>query len=163
MDRERLGRVLGRGARLAARTAFEAVDAATSAPPPQASERGPTVAVEEMARRKPAQNVSGASRRTRPAVTLEAVPLVRAAKAAGKGFASPLRRASRALWLELTGCFFALFALSFGLGVWHTRTEAFSPLPVERHRFAAFCLLTLLFAYFSVSSFLRARRVSAAQ
>ena len=160
MDRERLGRVLGRGARMAARTAFEAVDAATSTAPVQASRRSATVAPAASAR--PGPQPAKASRSTAPSVTiLEAAPLIRAAKAAGKGFASPLRRASRALWLELTGCFFALFAFSFGLGVWHTRLEAFSSLPVERHRFAAFCLLTFLFAYFSVSSFMRARRVSA--
>lgn len=161
MDRERLGRVLGRGARLAARTAFEAVDAATSAPPAQPDRRTPTVAVQPATSPRPTSQTAKTNRATAPTVmTLEAVPLVRAAKAAGKGFASPLRRASSALWLELTGCFFALFALSFGLGVWHTRVEALSPLPAERHRFAAFCLLTLLFAYFSVSSFVRAKRVS---
>ncbi len=148
---------------MAARTAFEAVDAATSNAPAGSARRSPTVTVLPASSQGSVQRSAkarGASASS--GMTLEAAPLVRAAKAAGKGFASPLRRASRALWLELTGCFFALFALSFGLGVWHTRSEVFSPLSIERHRFAAFCLLTLVFAYFSVSSFLRARRVSAA-
>jgi hypothetical protein len=72
--------------------------------------------------------------------------------------ATPLKRASRALWYELTGSFFALFALSFGAAMWKTRANAVSAISDERHRFYAFCVLTLLFGYFSVSSFLRARK-----
>ena len=71
---------------------------------------------------------------------------------------APVREASRALWHELTGSFFALFAFSFGVGVWHTRADAWSSIPMERHRFIAFCVMTLLFGYFSVSSFVRARK-----
>ena len=71
---------------------------------------------------------------------------------------APMRNASRALWHEVTGSFFALFALSFAAGTWHSRALAVSAISAERHRFDAFCVLALLFAYFSVSSFLRARR-----
>ena len=71
---------------------------------------------------------------------------------------SPLKHASRALWHEVTGSFFALFAVSFSIAVWHTRANAISALPNDRYRFYAFCALVLLFAYFSVSSFVRARR-----
>ena len=86
--------------------------------------------------------------------------LLPAAKAASAGVMAPLRQASRALWHELTGSFFALFALTFAVGVWHTRANLWSSVPAARHRFVAFCLLTLLFLYFSVSSFTRARKRS---
>jgi Na+-transporting NADH:ubiquinone oxidoreductase subunit NqrB len=80
--------------------------------------------------------------------------------AARAGITAPLRRASRALWHELTGSFFALFAFSFSLGVWHSRANALSSLPADRHRFYGVCALALLFGYFAVSSFVRARRVN---
>ena len=162
MDRERLGRVLGRGARLAAKTAFEAVDAATATPPagPSPRRQASTRAVSPVTAERPTQAEPIRPEILRPSRAGRNGSLLRAAKAAGTGFAGPLRRASRALWLELTGCFFALFALSFGLGVWHTRGEWKSAIPVEEHRAEAFCLLTLVFLYFSVSSFLRARRAA---
>ena len=146
MDRVRLGRVLGKGARLAARTAMEAVDAAAAPAPRQTAPTQPrTVSVETPVRT------------ARP--SFPSVPLRPALQAARAGVTAPLRRASRELWHELTGSFFALFALSFSVGLWHSRASAFSSVPVERHRFYAFCALALLFAYFAVSSFLRARRV----
>jgi hypothetical protein len=74
--------------------------------------------------------------------------------------ASPLKTASKALWHEVTGSFFALFAASFTIAVWHTRASALSDAPHDRYRFYAFCVLALLFAYFSVSSFLLARKRS---
>lgn len=124
---------------MAARTALEAADAAT-APSPTA----PPVlrATPEPARRT--VYVPGNLRS--------------ATRAAGAGALAPLRQASRALWHELTGSFFALFALSFGLGAWHTRSNLFSTLPSDRYRFFAFCGLALLFAWFSISNFIRARR-----
>lgn len=150
MDRVRFGRALGRGARLAARTALEAADAATAASPQtgQSSKR--------------AQAASPAEQRTvRKRPVLIPPAFGNAVKAARVGVAAPLREASSALWHELTGCFFALFAFSFGVGVWHTRALARSGIPADRYRFAFFCVLTLLFAYFSVSNFLRARRRTA--
>jgi hypothetical protein len=78
--------------------------------------------------------------------------------AARQGVTAPLKRASRALWHELTGSFFALFALSFAAATWKTRHNAMSAIADDRHRFYAFCVLALLFGYFSVSSFVRARR-----
>ncbi len=155
MDRERLGRVLGRGARLAARTALEAVDAATAAPP---QPTGNAVGVPSLAvQRRAPQVLSPVAPAGHPA-TRTAIPA--AARAAAAGALAPLKRASRALWLEVTGSFFALFALSFGMGAWHTRAGLWSSVPADRHRTLAFCALSVLFLYFSISSFLRARRVS---
>ncbi|HEY9138415.1 MAG TPA: hypothetical protein VIM67_09095 [Terriglobus sp.] len=154
MDRERLGRVLGRGARMAARTAFEAVDAATSPSPnpPAATPRQPEVI--------PPRPVSQTASRpvSQPVAAVVSPNLSRAVSSATAGVAAPLKRASRALWYELTGSFFALFALSFAGATWKTRANAVSAIPDDRHRFYAFCALTLLFGYFSVSNFLRARK-----
>jgi|GEM_PF-768432 len=170
MDRERLGRVLGRGARMAARTAMEAVDAASSPAPAKRAPTGP--APVNPAAAQPTAAAFASTQTATPQV--EIVPPARSstaqnpsqpranvaqATAAAKGaVAGPLRRASRALWHELTGSFFALFTLSFLLAAWKTHNNAFSPIASERYRLYTFCLLTLLFAYFSASSFLRARR-----
>ena len=150
MDRERFGRALGKGARIAARTALEAVDAAAAPSPPP----------------RPAQPVNAAAGAVEPpsrTTPLERAATVRqnlrsATRGARAGAFTPLRHASRALWHELTGSFFALFALSFALGVWHTRGSAYSALRTDRIRFDIFCILAALFTWFSVSSFMRARR-----
>lgn len=157
MDRERLGRVLGKGARLAARTALEAVDAATAPPPAGPPIRRPAPQVinpQVIAPPQPVRNVRLPS-------ILSPARLQPAARAAQDGVMTPLRRASRALWYELTGSFFALFALGFAVGVWHTRANAWSGIAADRYRFALTCGVALLFAYFSVSSFARARRRTA--
>jgi hypothetical protein len=148
MDRVRLGRVLGRGARMAARTAMEAVDAATSAEP--------------VTPQNPVRRVSSAPtilppQRTVRVDSIRVANAANAAAAAGAGVMAPLKKASRALWHELTGSFFALFALSFSVAAWRMRTAATAG---DHNRFYAFCVLALLFAYFSVSSFVRARKQS---
>lgn len=160
MDRVRFGRALGKGARLAARTALEAVDAATASAPDRGRGRAPGTVQPSAPRSTTPPSVPANGQRTALRVPLISLPsaLLPAARAAGAGVTSPLKQASRALWHELTGSFFALFALSFGAGVWHTRAALHSGVPGDRNRFAAFCLLGLLFAYFSISSFARARR-----
>jgi hypothetical protein len=151
MDRVRFGRVLGKGARMAARTAMEAVEAAT-APDPNPQILPPAAAQRNI--RRPA---SQARPIAQPQAQVLASRVAPAARAAAAGITTPFRRASRALWHELTGSFFALFAVSFAAGVWHTRADAFSAIPNDRYRFYAFGAFALLFAYFSISSFLRAR------
>ena len=152
MDRERLGRVLGKGARLAARTAMEAVDAATADPPAGTPVRRPAV---------PSAVPRPTVRSVLPPSILTPSRLQPAVKAAQAGVMTPLKRASRALWYELTGSFFALFACGFAVAAWHNRTGMWSHVPADRYRFGLICLVTLLFGYFSVSSFARARRTPA--
>lgn len=161
MDRERFGRVLGRGARMAARTALEAVDAATSpspatpsrpAPPPQPQVIPPRA--EPVTQRPVSRPVAN----PRPDFLQAAAAAKQGVAAAKQGVAAPLKRASRALWHELTGSFFALFALSFTAAMWKTRHNAMSAVADDRYRFYFFCVLAVLFGYFSVSSFVRARR-----
>jgi hypothetical protein len=154
MDRERLGRALGNGARAAVRTAIEAAEAATADPPRAAS------APRQAAPASP-QNHSGSTQRSFPQAIIlppeTAKRVAPAARNAAKSVAGPLKKASRALWHELTGSFFALFALSFALGTWHDRSSATSPIANDRYHFYAFCTFTLVFTYFSVSSFMRAK------
>lgn len=144
MDRVRLGRVLGRGARMAARTAYEALDAATAPEPPsRTASPTPRAVAERVQLLRP---VAGR--------------VVTAARATGgrAGMFAPVRRASRAVSLEVTGSFFALFALSFGLGMWHARDELHAG-PHGVARFGAYAAIALFFAYCAGTSFQRARRL----
>lgn len=160
MDRVRFGRALGKGARLAARTALEAVDAATAAAPDTQKARSRNTVQASTPRSSAPSTASGTVQRAALREPFLSVPsgLLPAARAARAGVVGPLKQASRAVWHELTGSFYALFALSFGAGVWHTRKAIHSSIPLERHRLAAFCALTVLFLYFSISSFARARQ-----
>ena len=72
----------------------------------------------------------------------------------------PFVRLSGVLWLELTGVFFGIFALFAVNYLWKVRTEwhdaSIHP-GAHRSVLGAFLML-LLFGYFAISSFVRARR-----
>ncbi len=70
----------------------------------------------------------------------------------------PFAHASRMLWLEITGLFFGLFTLFFAGNLWQLRANWQSG-PAHQ-RFVLYAAITLVFAYFTVSSFLRAARQS---
>lgn len=135
---------------MAARTAYEALDAATSPEPRVMS--GPS---------KPVARASQATAH-RVSVLRPDMPRATASTRPGRpraGMFAPVRRASRAVSLEVTGSFFALFALSFSVGMWHARAE----LHAGAHgmaRFAAYGLISLFFMYCAVSSFVRAKRLT---
>lgn len=72
------------------------------------------------------------------------------------GFLRPFRRVGGILWLEVTGAFFFLFALVFGAAMYRTR-------PIHLHgpydkAFLASTVMTLVFLYLGITSFLSARR-----
>src|SRR3954452_24560117 len=67
--------------------------------------------------------------------------------------ASSLLRVGHVLWLEVTGFFFAVFAVIGGGGL--VREARVHPAP---SRLAILAIFTLMFAWFAVSSFLRARK-----
>ena len=75
---------------------------------------------------------------------------------ASQSFWKRLAHAGRMLWHEVTGVFFALFALFFAQGVW--RTHAAWHQGAEHQHFVLYLAMAALFAYFSVSSFVRSRR-----
>jgi hypothetical protein len=72
----------------------------------------------------------------------------------GQAVWGPLTHASSVLWLEVTGLFFALFALFFAQNLYRVR-GAWKQGPEHSH-FLLYCAITLLFCWFSSSSFLRA-------
>ena len=171
MDRVRLGRALGYGTRHAAKTVAAMVEAA-AAPAP-----GPAAASNASA--NPRRDTSAAQAGTGGGRTLASqVPEApetgsrspggrRGAPSAqeiGNGFRhlkrsvwQPLAVFSGALWLRVTGLFFGLIAFTVGAGAWrlHSGWQRGFSTP-EATRFWMFAGVALVFAYFAVSSFVRA-------
>jgi hypothetical protein len=98
------------------------------------------------------------SRPPAPAVPLSSrvVTAKRGAKAFGQGLLGPFTHAGKMLWLEITGLFFALFALYFAQNVYRVRA-AWRQGPEHSH-LLLYCALAAAFAWFSFSSFARAYR-----
>lgn len=169
MDSVRFGRVLGKGARAMAQTVVGAVDAA-SAPNPSAR-RPEVTGTEQPARVTPGKAAAEATREgvARPAeraarasvsVRETGRGLRRGGKQFGEAVWGPVVKLSGVLWLEVTGVFFGLFAMSAGVTAWRWR-EAWRPAAgdggAHNHLLVA-AGLTALFGYFCVSSFVRASR-----
>lgn len=162
MDKVRLGRILGKGARHAARTAWDAIDAAT-APDPNASTKTagqpvtastprPVVAPPVRSSANPTQPnrdavVSAVAQAVNVAQTID-----RSKKQMKQAAMAPIKRVGRALWLEVTGSFFLIFALGFAFNAWRVRT-LHGPQTV-----AFFCAMCVLFLYFAATSFMKARK-----
>jgi hypothetical protein len=90
--------------------------------------------------------------------------VARGGKRFGTSVWRPFVKASGVLWLEMTGSFFALFALFAAQSTWMHRADLHqTALNHTAHQhFLVSCGVTLAFTYFSVSSFLKARRRSRA-
>lgn len=74
----------------------------------------------------------------------------------GEAVWKPFAHASGVLWLEVTGLFFAIFTLFFALNTYKLRYEwAVGP---DHQRFLVYSAVTLVFAYFTFSSFYRAQK-----
>ena len=86
--------------------------------------------------------------------------LNRGGKQFGRSVWSPFMRLSGVLWLEFTGVFFGLFAVFAANGAWKLRGDLHeTALNHEGHvHFLLAAGMALLFTYFCVSSFLRAKR-----
>jgi hypothetical protein len=72
---------------------------------------------------------------------------------------APVKRLSGVLWLEFTGVFFGIFALSAGSAAWKMR-DAWHETPVNHETHMKLLIagsIALLFGYFCVSSFVEAR------
>jgi hypothetical protein len=169
MDSVRFGRALGIGARLAAKTLVTAVDAATAPNPSttanQQQETGPAAS----ALKPPSGKAEAATPRVaqQPArTTTQARQTGHALKQGGKAFSAAfggrLSRLSGALWLELTGVFFGIFALFAANGAWKMRVALRDTAAThDAHVRLLFSLaMAALFGYFCVSSFVRANRRS---
>lgn len=82
--------------------------------------------------------------------------MVQGGRRASKPFWKRLGHAGRMLWHEITGVFFALFALFFAQGMWRVHSAYRSG--AEHEHFMLYLGMTVLFTYFSVSAFLASTR-----
>jgi hypothetical protein len=161
MEPNRFGRKLGIGVRVASRMAKERAAKAASAPqsassapqtasqaapPPTTTPRPP---IPQPASR-PAKNYAEPARR----VGQSSRRVGEATRRFGKAFWGPLAHVSGTLWLEITGLFFALFAAFFGQNAWKIRASALHG-PDHAH-FVVATLATLAFAWFCITSFIKA-------
>ena len=147
MDRVRLGRALGYGARHAAKTLVSAVDAATT-PNPTSTQGSAKAAA------RPAPVASQVAEAYRTVNTAK-----KQARGAGRSVLAPLKTFSSVFWLQVTGTFFAVFAAFMGEAVWKLRAsfraQIHSP---EANKLYFHLIVFLAFAYFTVSNFVRASR-----
>lgn len=159
MDSVRFGRALGIGARAAAKTLVMAADAAAS-PNPSASGPSQTRPSQETtpppatsrAAQKVARTISHAKQTT--------AGVARGGRRFGEAVWGPFVKLSGVLWLEFTGVFFGIFAAFAASGAWKLRSnlhETATNHEAHLHLVMA-AAMAVVFSYFCVSSFLRARR-----
>jgi hypothetical protein len=151
MDRVRFGKALGNGTRDAARALLRAADAATS-PNPTTGRRPESSA--DLGR-----NVSQTAVRTTEHIRRRTDGVKRGGKRFGETVWGPVARASSVLWLEVTGVFFGIFALTAGVEVFKHRADLHAAGPARQHLFFAVGML-VVFGWFTVSSFIQASRRS---
>jgi hypothetical protein len=143
MQSKTLGRALGIGLRKAGGKLLE------PAPP-----EDPRVVAARQATR--GAEVASAARATGERSRRVATGLGRGTRNFTRAVWNPFALATGVLWLEITGAFFALFALFFAQHLYELR-GAWRAGP-EHSRFLLYAALTLLFLYFCGSSFVRAGR-----
>jgi hypothetical protein len=161
MDTVRFGRVLGSGARSAAKTLIQAIDAA------KADNPAPAISAPDYI---PPQrdNVQPASRPVPIAAsargTQSATRIVEQGRGVRHGASrfrdlalKPFVRLSGVVVLEVVGVFFGVFAVYGFNTMWrvHASWHAGSP---NHRQFLGGALILALFGYFCVTSFVRARR-----
>ncbi len=147
MEPKKVGRTLGIGVRVASNMLRERVErAAASAPASSTAENG-----------RPAPTAASKTARSVP-IGSRVATAKRGAKAFGQALLGPFTHAGSILWLEITGLFFALFTLFFVQSVYRVR-GAWRQGPEHSH-LLLYCALAFVFAWFSVSSFIRAYRKS---
>jgi Na+/H+-translocating membrane pyrophosphatase len=150
MEPKKVGRALGIGVRVAGNMVRERVERAAAAHPVPAA-AAPSA--------HPDAAVAG-NRRTVPApgLSAKAATVKRGAKAFGQALLGPFTHAGGILWLEITGLFFALFALFFVQSVYRVLTAWRQG--ADHAHLLLYAVLAIAFAWFSVSSFARAYRKS---
>lgn len=138
---------------MAAKTLVTAMDAATS-PNPSGGGAAPAS--------KPRQQPGVVEQVARTAAQARATSagVAQGGKRFGEAAWRPFVRLSGVLWLEFTGVFFGIFALYAGSGAWKLRgelRETATNHDAHMHLLMAVGM-AIVFGYFCVSSFLRARR-----
>ena len=150
MDRVKFGRALGYGTRHAAKTLMRAAEAASAPNPTPGEAPGPPRQIVGA----PGVRASAGERR---------IPDVQAVRAAGRqaksSLLAPVVRFSSVVWLQVTGVFFGLVALTMGMGAWKARAGFHAAANSEgAMKVYAYIAVCALFTYFAVSSFVRAAR-----
>ncbi len=79
----------------------------------------------------------------------------------GRSMWHPFAHATRILWLEVTGIFFGVFTVFFGGNAWRLRADWASG--HSHTRFILYSIISAIFLYFAISSFIRAGRHNRAQ
>jgi hypothetical protein len=142
MEAGTAGRKLGIGLRLAAKAVRNYAEQAAATPNPEPNQAQPAAAT--------ANSAPAATK-----VAAKAKGVARGAKRFGEAVWGPMAHTGGVLWLEITGLFFALFALFFGQNVYKFRSSLLSG-PDHTH-FLIYAVLTILFTWFAFSSFYKAR------
>jgi len=152
MDRVRLGRALGYGTRHAAKTVAAMVEAAASPASTSPGQAGGEVPRQPVVEPAPQNAFRQGTTQTRGVGA--------GLKQLKRSVWQPLAVFSGALWLRVTGVFFAMIAFTVGAGAWRLRAgweRAFAT--ASSTRFWVFLVVAVMFAYFAVSSFVRANRM----
>ncbi|HKO14024.1 MAG TPA: hypothetical protein VJV22_18795 [Acidobacteriaceae bacterium] len=149
MEPKRLGRVLGISARIAAKKIGERTA--------QAGQSVPTPAAAQAAARTAAAQIGATRKEAEQTARVAADSGRRFARGAGRAGAAlmkPFAHAGGILALEIFGVFFAVFAFSFLAHAWQAAKATGWH---ERHA-EAYLGVGLVFLWFAVSSFWRAKR-----
>src|SRR3569833_2377959 len=162
MDTVRFGRVLGFGARSAAKTLIQAVDAAKAQNPASTGSEAAKVRRTthiSSARTGAGSSLPGSSNVQRNSNrTPQQVGGVRAgARQFHQLAVKPAARLTGALLLEVAGVFFAIFAL-YGVNTMWRAGLGWHMAELHSKRFMSGVVMLVVFGYFRITSFVRARR-----
>ena len=144
MQPNRIGRLLGIGTRVAAGKLRDGTAGAVAA------------AQRSAATQAAAANPASAAARPAPRIPDYAEGSRRVARGAGRfgsALVRPFAHATGVLTLQITGVFFALFTAFFALHAW----QAFKAAGAHDRRVLVYAAFALLFAWFTATSFWRAR------
>jgi len=131
-------------------------------PPPAAPSQEQSSRVEAASRqaaenlRQTTEKAAQTMRQQAPAVAAKARGVKEGTRRFGKAMWGPFAHVSSVLWSEVTGAFFALFMFYFALGIYRYHVDYRAG--VNHQKFVIHVILTLIFGYFTVSSFYIARR-----
>ncbi|HEX3987219.1 MAG TPA: hypothetical protein VHX13_11495 [Acidobacteriaceae bacterium] len=145
MQPNRLGRLLGIGTRVAVGKLRDGTTQAAAA-----AQR--SSAASATAGTTPIPSATGPAARF-PDYAESSRRVARGAGRFGSALVRPFAHATGVLTLQITGVFFAIFTLFFSLHAW----QAFKALGVRDRHVLVYAALALLFAWFTVTSFWRAR------
>ncbi|HUN85215.1 MAG TPA: hypothetical protein VMU48_12605 [Terracidiphilus sp.] len=143
MQPNRIGRLFGIGTRVAVGKLRDGAAGAAAATQRSAETRAAT-----------APSPSG----TRPAARIDYAEggrrVARGAGRFGSALVRPFAHATGVLTLQISGVFFALFTAFFALHAW----QAFRTLGIHDRHVLVYAVFALLFAWFTATSFWRARK-----